>query len=102
MSLMQKLQALTAGIEDPKVKFDIMGTINFLAELYGSGKISDEDLRNDLLDICRTVVEITNVDLTKEEIEARARLIADDFFTEIKVRNLRKRIIKNKLDMIFR
>jgi len=102
MSLMQKLQALTAGIEDPKVKFDIMGTINFLADLYSSGKINDENLRNDLLDICRTVVEITNVDLTKEEIEARAKLIADDLFLEIKVRNLRKRIIKNKLDMIFR
>jgi hypothetical protein len=102
MSLMQKLQALTARIEDPKVKFDIMGTINFLADLYSSGKISDEDLRNDLLDICRTVVEITNVDLTKEEIEARAKLIADDLFLEIKVRNLRKKVIRGKLDMIFR
>jgi hypothetical protein len=99
---MQKLQALTAGIEDPKVKFDIMGTINFLADLYSSGKIRDEDLRNDLLDICRTVVEITNVDLTKEDIEAKARLIADDLFLEIKVRNLRKRVIRGKLDMIFR
>jgi hypothetical protein len=102
MSLVEKLNALTAGIDDPKVKFDVMGTINFLADLYSAGKINLEDLMRDLLDICRTIVEITNVDLTRDEVEAKAKLLAEDLATEIKLQGLRKRMIHGKLDMIFR
>jgi hypothetical protein len=102
MSLTQKLNALVAGIDDPKVKFDVMGTVNFLAELYSAGKINLDDLMRDLLDICRTIVEITNVDLTRDELEARARLLAEDLAIEIKLQGIRKRAIHSKLDMIFR
>jgi hypothetical protein len=102
MSLVQKLNALVAGIDDPKIKFDVMGTINFLADLYSAGKINLEDLMRDLLDICRTIVGITNVNLTQNEVEAKAKLLAEDLATEIKLQGLRKRMIQGKLDMIFR
>ena len=102
MSLVQKLNALVAGIDDPKIKFDVMGTVNFLADLYSAGKINLEDLTKDLLDICRTIVGITNVDLTRDEVEAKAKLLAEDLATEIKLQGLRKRMIHGNLDMIFR
>jgi hypothetical protein len=85
MSLMQKVQALIAGIEDPKVRLDVASTIKFLSDLYGSGRANEEEVRSDLFDICADVIRMSNPALVEDEVRKRASIVADELFQTIRI-----------------
>jgi len=93
MSLSQKVLALVSGIDNPRVRFDTMSTINFLFDLYNSGRISEEELRTDLADICSTVLAETNPELAEDEVRKRANTLADELARIMKVEGLRRRTL---------
>jgi len=93
MVLMAKVQALIAGIDDPKVRVDVAATIKMLADLYMHGKISEDDLRNDLTDVVMSVLSVTMSDLLHEDIRDRAEIIVDDLVQAIKIEGLRIRLL---------
>jgi hypothetical protein len=93
MSLSQKLLALVSGIGDPKVRIDIMSTINFLFDLYTSGRINEDQLRTDLFDICQTIVSECNPELLEDEVRKRANMLADELVRTMKVDGLRARTL---------
>jgi len=93
MSLMSKVQALIAGITSPRVRLDVAGTINFLYELYASGRINEEQLRSDLFEICFEVIAMSNPDLMDEEIRERTGIVVDDLVRTMKIEGVRRRMI---------
>jgi len=93
MSLTQKIQALVSGIDDPRMRMDVASTITFLADLYGNGRISREDLARDLYDICVDVLRASNPELLDEEIAERARILADELLQAIRLSRLAQRTI---------
>ena len=93
MSLSQKLLALVSGIDNPKVRIDIMSTVNFLFDLYTSGRINEDQLRGDLYDICRTIVSECNPDLVEDEARKRASVLVDELVRTMKVEGLRARTL---------
>jgi len=93
MSLSQKVLALVAGIDNPKVRFDIMSTVNFLFNLFISGRVNEEQLRGDLFEICLSVLTESSPELTEEEIRKRASMLADELVRTMKIEGVSKRAL---------
>jgi hypothetical protein len=89
---MSKVRALISGIDDPKVRLDVAQTINFLAGVYSSGRINDNQLRDDLFEICSDVIAMSNPDLDAEEVRKRASVVAEELFRAIRIESVARRI----------
>jgi hypothetical protein len=92
MTLWTKVNALLAGIPDPKARVDIASTINLLHGLFVRGEVSEDQLRSDLVEICETVIEAANPLVTREEARARAEAVADDLIRTMKVESVHYRV----------
>lgn len=93
MSLSQKVIALVSGLDNPKARMDVASTINFLYGLFVDSRVNEDQLRNDLYDICREVVAMSNPNLTEDEVRTRASVIVDDLVKTMKIESLAKRTI---------
>lgn len=100
MSFMQKLQALTAGIDDPRVRMDVMSTVNFLADLYFSGRIKEDQLRDDLFEVASTVISMTRPELTEDDVRRRANVVVEELVQTLKVDGLMRRTLSRFMGML--
>ena len=91
MSFTQQVQALVAGLNNPRDRFEIMRTLNYLKDVYASGGLSEDALRSDVLDICKTVISVTSPKLTEDEVRERAEIIAEEIVKSIKLECLFQR-----------
>jgi hypothetical protein len=92
MTLWTKVNALIAGISDPKVRIDIASTINHLKNLFSHGAISEDQLMGDLKEICATVIEMANPLLPREEVMKRAEAVVEDLVKAMKVESIHYRV----------
>jgi hypothetical protein len=92
MTLWTKVNALLAGISDPKTRIDIATSINYLYNLFSHGAISEDQLRSDLKEICASVIESSNPLLTEEEAMRRAEAVADDLIRTMKLESIHHRV----------
>jgi len=56
MSLQAKILSLLSGITDPALRMDIASTINFFSQLYESGEVDENRIRNELWEVCFNVI----------------------------------------------
>jgi hypothetical protein len=92
MTLWTKINALLAGISDPKTRIDIATSINYLYNLFSHGAISEDQLRSDLKEICASVIEASNPLLTEEEAMRRAEAVVDDLVKTMKLESIHYRV----------
>jgi hypothetical protein len=97
---MQKVQALVAGVDDPRVRLDVMSTINFLADLFHSGRINENQLRNDLFEIASTVISMTRPELTEDDVRRRANVVVEELTQTLKVDQLYRRTLSRFMGML--
>ena len=92
MSLSQMVLALLSKITDPKTRIDLMTTINYLKNVYMSGRGSDEEIKKDLRDVAAEIIRLSNPDLLEEEIAPRAEVVAEELFRRFKLESMRYRL----------
>jgi hypothetical protein len=92
MTLWTKVNALIAGIGDPRVRIDVASTINYLYNLFSHGAISEDQLLVDLKEICATVIELANPLLPRDEVLRRAEAVAEDLVKTMKVESVHYRV----------
>jgi len=92
MTLWTKINALIAGISDPKTRIDVATSINYLYNLFSHGAISEDQLRSDLKEICASVLEASNPLLTEEEAMRRAEAVVDDLIRTMKLESVHHRV----------
>jgi len=92
MSLWVKINALVSGIPDNRVRLDIATTINYLYNVYTAGGINEEQLRSELVNICRDIIEMSNPLLAPEEVRKRAEIVADDLVKTMRIKALTDRV----------
>jgi len=68
MSLQAKILSLISGISDTVVRVDVASTINFLYEVYASGRAKGEEVRRELYAVCSDVVSGVHPELSEEEL----------------------------------
>jgi len=85
--------SLLSGILDPTTRVDIASTIQYIFDLYSSGRISDADAKNALYEICVEVLRATKPDLTDEEIKENAAELSEQFIKAFRIEGLRRRML---------
>jgi hypothetical protein len=99
-TLAQKINSLISGLGDPRVRIDVAQTINFLFGVYCQGKVTDGEVKNDLFEICYTVVKESVPNITEDEIRARADALAEDFLRTFRVQSLSKRLTNRIVEIL--
>jgi len=89
--LQDKINKLIEGLPDPRDRVNVASTIYYLLGIFSTGKVSDEEIRNDLYEICRDVYSITMVDSTVEEITKKAKDTAEDLLRTFKLASIVQR-----------
>ena len=92
MGLWSKVNALISGIPDNRLRIEIASTINFLYNVYAQGGVNEDQLRGELKEICRTVVELSNPMLLPEDVNDRAEVLADELIRDMKIEALMHRV----------
>ena len=100
MTLWTKINALLAGISDPKTRIDVATSINYLYNLFSHGVISEDQLRSDLKEICASVIEASNPLLVEEEVIQRAEAVAEDLVKTMKVESIHYRTMRRMRSLL--
>jgi hypothetical protein len=93
MSFTKQIQALTAALSDPKQRFEVARTLNFLKDAYSAGKMSDEQLLSDVKEVCEATIALASPDLTEDEVRERAATVAEEIVKSIKIECLFRRTL---------
>ena len=92
LSLAQRIFRLVSGIRDPVLRIDVASSINFLADIYTSGRASKEEVLKDLEDVCYEIFKKTMASEPDEVIKERAKNEAKELLEAMKLTSLRRRL----------
>lgn len=92
MSLAQRIMKLVGGIKDPVLRIDVASSINFLADVYTSGRASKDEVLQDLREVCYEVLKKTMPGQPDEVIKEVADKEANELLEAMKIVSLRRRL----------
>jgi len=101
MSVQAQILSLLGDIDDPRVRVDISATINYLKEVYMSGKISAETLEQELRDVVSTVLDITHPELLPDEKKKKVDNYVKQLVKAIKLETVRIRMMRKHTPIEF-
>ena len=84
------VQSLLSGVDDPTIRIEVARTINYLRIAYMHGAPEDQIL-NDLYEVCLTVIRLTKPELTDEQAKEKAMEFAQRLLDSFKLGSLLKR-----------
>lgn len=93
MSLMAKVRALIAGIEDTHIRVDVATSIKYLFELYADGRAREQDILDDLRELLASVLSETKPEATPDEIMKLSSVLAEEFIRTFKVEGSARRLM---------
>jgi len=91
LSLQAQILNLLSGITDPTVRMDVASTINYLFSLYRDGHASEDQIRDDLYEVCLNVVGIMHPELTEEEVRKKSRTMVEQFIRAFRLESISRR-----------
>ena len=98
MSLQAKILNLLSGISDPGIRMEISKTIFYLYNVYVSGSVPEEEIRNDLREICTLVISEKEPTLSPDELKKKVDKMVDDLIRAFKLESMTRRtMLKFKL-----
>lgn len=92
MSLQSKIFELIKDLKDPSMRVDVAATIGFLSDMYNMGRISEEEFREALMDVCTSVYRETKKGLEDEIIRDLAEKMVEELVAAAKISGLRRRV----------
>lgn len=93
MSLQAKILNLVSGIDDPTIRIEVSRTIYYLFSVYQSGKVPEENIVQDLYEICLTVIVNKHPELSQEEAKNRAKQLAHEILNAFRIETMLRRTI---------
>lgn len=98
MSLQAKILNLLSGISDPGIRMEISKTIFYLYNVYVSGGAPEEEIRNDLREICTLVISEKEPMLSPDELKKKVDKMVDELIRAFKLESMTRRtMLKFKL-----
>jgi hypothetical protein len=92
MPILALVNEMLADMTDVRTKLEIANTINFLYNIFSTGKITEEQLRADLKEIVTVLVENRYPEMTDEEKRQKIEEIVGMFMRQIKLETLARRM----------
>jgi hypothetical protein len=93
MSLQSKIRVLIAGIEDMNSRINVASTISYLYDLYSNGRISEEQVRDDLYDVLFEVMRFLKPNLVEDALKKVTEDLVEDFVRTFKLESASKRVM---------
>jgi len=91
MALQVKILSLISGIDDPAVRMDISATVNYLLQVYTSGRVKEDEVRDSLYEVFVDVLRVKSPELTDEEIKKKARELVEEFIASFRLESMTRR-----------
>lgn len=88
----QRIMKLISNIKDPVLRIDIASSINFLADVYTSGRASREEVMQDLRELCYEVFKKAAPDQPDEVLKERAEREAEELLEAMRIVSFRRRL----------
>ena len=85
MSYMRYVLSLLSGVEDAAVRADVVRTVEFLRLVYITGRVPEEEIFNDLVELFRDLLLQKHPELTVEEATEKAREVAGELIREWRI-----------------
>ena len=76
-TVQQVIMNLLSGIEDAAVRIDIARTLMYLFNVYASGRVSEEEVRQSVEEIVRDIVKYKHPELSPDELKRIVKQHAD-------------------------
>lgn len=93
MSLQSKIVNLISGITDPTMRVDVASTINYFFSLYSTGRATEGELRDSLLEVCLDIIGFTHPELTQDEVKERSKILVEEIMRSFKVEGTVRRMM---------
>jgi len=91
MSLQAKILNLISEITDPAERMDISASIYYLFQVYMSGQVKEDDIRDSLYEICVNVFRAKSPELLDEEVRKKARELTEEFMSAFRFGSMARR-----------
>ena len=85
--------SLVSDVDDPTIRIEVLRTINFLYQVYQTGRVTDDQIYNDLFEVCLTIIRYKHPDLTPEEQAQKAKEFAERLLEEFRIGSLTRRTL---------
>ena len=93
MSWQNVVLSLLSDVDDPHIRMEVMRSINFLFQVYQTGRVTDDQILNDLFEVCLTIIQYKHPDLTPEEQVQKAKEYAERLLEEFRVASITRRLL---------
>ena len=90
----EKILSLLSGIDDPSIRLEVLRTVQYLYEVYASGQASEDEIRNDLIEVLLTVITAKHPELTQEEARKMAEEMANSIMIDFKMTTMTRRLMR--------
>jgi hypothetical protein len=92
VSVSNLIASLVSNLPDPALRMDVASTIKYLFDIYSSGRVKDEEIKQSLYEVCREVISATSVNLLPEEIQKLANEKAEEFLKAFRLESISRRV----------
>lgn len=90
-TVQQVILNLLSGIEDPEIRMEVSRTIMYLAYVYASGKVRDDEVYDAVFDVTLTLTKLRHPELDPKEQRKIAKQLADEVMEAFRLQSMFKR-----------
>ena len=96
MSYHAVIMDLLSGIDDPGVRMEVTNSLYFLKNVFSTGKVPEDQIRDDIYDIVVDVLRLKMPMATEEEIDRTAKEYVEKIMQAIRLETLSTRLLQRR------
>ena len=96
MSFSTLVLDLLTDIDDPAVRMEVSQTLHFLKGVFATGRVHEDQIRDDIYEIVLSVLSLKMVGASREEIEKKAREYVEKFMQAMRLETASSRIMARR------
>jgi hypothetical protein len=93
---MQVLLELMEGVEDTAFRMDKLSSAMFLRQVWETGRVTDEEIRAELISLIMEILQATRTDMTPDEMLEEAEKRADEIMRMWRAEGGLRRILRRR------
>jgi len=96
MSYQSIVLDLLSGIDDPALRMNISQTLYYLKGVFSTGRVPEDQIRDDIYDVVKTVLEFKNPFSSPDEIDKEAKQVVEKIMLAIKLETAPSRFMERR------
>lgn len=93
MGWQEKVIKLLDGITDPVLRANVSSTIFFLMDVFASGKVSEEEVKGDLLDVFKQILAYKHPEWPPPKVHDEAKKLLEDIISDFRLARMTRMVM---------